>query len=255
MDCPNCGKHNSDDSPLCSSCGWVLCWDSPSKEAGRRSSLVFAIGLVLFVILLFPILVVVTTSERGSRTETVSISQESMDPYQSIYDVDRKAMGFPPLPSEGTVKVKIIDRENWSYEYDPPNYDVMLQFYEIGLKSYKYTSRTVALKKKNGHLQWVHEQMMFHGPKKYTDDESLPNQEWIVLRCETEQIGQLGKDTVGTEVMYSGPDERLIGEKGWTIDGGDLSLEDVIPVLREWGYEYEVAGFETQGLPKKSEDE
>jgi len=26
MDCPNCGKKNSDDAPLCSSCGWVLCW-------------------------------------------------------------------------------------------------------------------------------------------------------------------------------------------------------------------------------------
>ena len=32
MDCPNCGKQSSDDSPLCSSCGWVLCWKPPVQD-------------------------------------------------------------------------------------------------------------------------------------------------------------------------------------------------------------------------------
>jgi len=33
MDCPNCGKKNSDDAPLCSSCGWVLCWKTTTPRA------------------------------------------------------------------------------------------------------------------------------------------------------------------------------------------------------------------------------
>jgi len=32
MDCPNCGKQNSDDAPLCSSCGWVLYWQTPVRN-------------------------------------------------------------------------------------------------------------------------------------------------------------------------------------------------------------------------------
>ncbi len=64
MDCPNCGKQNSDDSPLCSSCGWVLCWQtSVQNEKGDGmgamrvvsvSALVlgvatFFVGLLLFL--------------------------------------------------------------------------------------------------------------------------------------------------------------------------------------------------------------
>lgn len=195
----------------------------------------------LFSILLLVTIALVSCSKRGSKVQYINISKESMSPYQSIYQVNRKAMGFPPLPSQGTVKVETVDRKNWEREYNPPNYDVMLHFYDTDDNTYKYTSRTIGLKKKNGILQWISEQMVFTGPKKYISDEGFSSQEQIVLRCEAEQVAVIGREVKGTEVLYTGSDKRLIGEEDWTIDGGDLSLEDVIPVLREWGYVYEVA--------------
>ena len=38
MDCPNCGKQNSGDFPLCSSCGWVLCWKPAAPKTGLSKS-------------------------------------------------------------------------------------------------------------------------------------------------------------------------------------------------------------------------
>jgi len=200
--------------------------------------------VLISVVVLLTILALITTAKRGSRVEYIDISKDSMAPYQAIYQVDRKAMGFPPLPSEGTVKVTIIDRENWNYEYDPPNYDVALQFYDISDNSYKYTARSVGLRKKDCVLQWIHEQMMFHGPKEYIDDEGFSAKEYIALTCETEQVAVHGKNITGTMVSYTGPDKRLVRAEGSLIDGGDLRLADVIPILREWGYVYEVADLE-----------
>jgi len=248
MDCPNCGKQNSGDSPLCSSCGWVLCWKPVTHKVYRRRARPWLIPVLISAFMLLTILALSglfsTTSERGSEVEYIDISEESMAPYQSIYEVDRRAIGFPPLPSKGTVKVESIDRETWNCEWDPPNYDVLLHFYDTRKNNYKHTERYIALKNENGVLQWVSESMMFQGPKEYINDEGFSTKEWISLRCETEQGATGGKYTTGTMAMYSGPDERLIGEEGWTIDGGDLSLADVVPILREWGYVYEVAGFE-----------
>jgi len=252
MDCPNCGKQNSNDAPLCSSCGWVIYWKPAAHSPGRQTKKDLVIAVLIAAAILLPILILYPTAKRGSKTEYLEISEQSMASYQAICQVDRKVMGFPPLPSEGTVKVEIIDRQIWNYEYNPPNYDVMLHFYEIYDGGYKYTARTVGLKKTNGVLQWVHEQMMFHGPKEYIDDEGFPAKEWIVLRCETEQIGLLGQTMSGTIVMYTGPDKRLAREEGWTIDAGDLSLADVVPILREWGYIYEVADLERSQPPQVS---
>jgi hypothetical protein len=61
MDCPNCGKQNSDDSPLCSSCGWVLCWKPPVQnhaDDGNRTvstikRVVSVIGLLAGITTLF----------------------------------------------------------------------------------------------------------------------------------------------------------------------------------------------------------
>jgi hypothetical protein len=92
------------------------------------------------------------------------------------------------------------------------------------------------------HRQAIFISTVFHNGSKSAKVHST--KEWISLRCETEQGATGDKYTTGTMAMYSGPDERLIGEEGWTIDGGDLSLADVVPIFREWGYVYEVAGFE-----------
>lgn len=35
MDCPKCGKQNSEDNPLCSSCGWVMTWPEEKPKSRR----------------------------------------------------------------------------------------------------------------------------------------------------------------------------------------------------------------------------
>jgi hypothetical protein len=85
---------------------------------------------------------------------------------------------------------------------------------------------------------------MFHGPKQYIDDEGASANEYIAIRCETEQVALQGENIAGTVAMYSGPDERLVREGGSLIDGGGLRVGDVIPILREWGHIYEVTDVE-----------
>jgi hypothetical protein len=116
-------------------------------------------------------------------------------------------MGFPPLPTNGTVRILTVDRKNWKLEYPPPNYDVSFQFCE-GSTFYPYSSRFVALKHGDGELKWVSEQMVFDGPKRYTVDGQLAS-EAITLTCEVEQVAYHGTNIAGTVITYAGPDKRL----------------------------------------------
>ena len=143
-------------------------------------------------------------------------------------------MGFSPLPTNGTVRILTVDRKNWRLEYPPPNYDVMFQFHE-GSSFYPHSSRTIALKGTEGAYKWVSEQLMFHGPKRYTADGQLVN-EAITITREVEQIAYQGTNIPGTLVTYSGPDKRI-------ATSGDhaqnLPLSQIGPILREWGYAYD----------------
>ena len=144
-------------------------------------------------------------------------------------------MGFPPLPTNGSVRILTVDRKNWRLEYPPPNYDVSFQFYE-GSTFYPYSSRFVALKRKDGEYKWVSEQVTFNGPKQHMVNEQLLN-EYISIMCEIEQVGVQGKSIAGTLIIYSGPDKRL-AVKGDSAEG--LTVSQIGPILREWGYHYDL---------------
>jgi len=58
------------------------------------------------------------------------LSTDPLKLYPALFSVDRTKMGFPPLPTNGTVRILTVDRKNWKLEYPPPNYDVMFQFRE-----------------------------------------------------------------------------------------------------------------------------
>jgi len=91
MDCPNCGKEDSGDSPLCSSCGWVLCWRPLTHKAWGRMAKQLLLVALLFVGAVLPIrayyrstarvnptltsagLATLRTSQAKFRMETVSI--------------------------------------------------------------------------------------------------------------------------------------------------------------------------------------
>ena len=143
-------------------------------------------------------------------------------------------MGFPPLPTNGMVRILILDRKNWRLQYPLPNYDVEFQFHE-GSSFYPYSSRSVALKGTGGDYRWVSEQLMFNGPKRYTADDQLVN-ETITITREIEQVAYHGTNITGTFITYSGPDTRLAPNRD---HAQGLAVSQIGPILREWGYAYD----------------
>jgi hypothetical protein len=174
-------------------------------------------------------------SPPGFTEQEVPVSPETLKPYAALFAVDRQKIGFPPLPTNGTVRILTVDRAGWKQGYPPPNYDVSLQFCS-GTSFYPYTSRFVALKSTNGGFTVVSEQMSFNGPKRHQESETMVN-EYISIVNETEQVAFTGTNIVGTVISYRGPDPRLgDGRNG----AEDLTPAKIGPVLREWGYDYRV---------------
>jgi hypothetical protein len=75
---------------------------------------------------------------------------------------------------------------------------------------------------------------MYTGPKLFTPDES-PINEYVSILCEIEQVGVIGTNIQGTQVIYDGPDEQLAKQCRF---GDSLSVTQVGPILRAWGYSY-----------------
>jgi hypothetical protein len=174
-------------------------------------------------------------SPPGFKEQNLPVSPDTFKPYSALFSVDRTKMGFPPLPTNGTVRILTVDRANWKLEYAPPNYDVSFQFYE-GSSNFPRISRFIALKRDGNLYKWVSEQITYTGPKLFTPDES-PVNEYVSILCETEQVGVTGKNIHGTQVIYSGPDEQLAKQCRFGDDS--LSITQIGPLLRPWGYSYE----------------
>ena len=172
----------------------------------------------------------------GRTDQVVQVTDQILAPYQKALAVDRRTLGFPPLPTNGMVKIDIVDRAHWGYEYPPPNYDVMLHFYENTDRFYPNVSHGVALKRSAEGLKWVHESMLFYGPKRYTTVDGAFN-EYISIVCETEQVSFIGTNLQGTAISYSGPDSRLVDQGQFAHN---LTIAQVAPILREWGYKYDI---------------
>ena len=88
------------------------------------------------------------------------------------------------------------------------------------------TSRTVAFRRDNGGYVWIGEQENFQGPKKYKSEDGTFN-EAVTLTYETQKVS--GYPLNQLNVTYMGDDPRLTGRS-------NLSLSDVRPILKEWGY-------------------
>jgi hypothetical protein len=123
---------------------------------------------------------------------------------------DRSQYGFSPLPTSGYVHLESRPRAG---------YDAMLHL------SGK-TSRTIAFRKKADGYSWIGEQEIFQGPKEYkTVDGTFKEQ--ISLTYEIEKVS--GYPLNRLDVTYNGEDPRLAWPR-------QLSLGDVKPILKEWGY-------------------
>ena len=82
----------------------------------------------------------------------------------------------------------------------------------------------------------VSEQLTFNGPRQYQVDGTMIHETISILR-ETEQVAIIGTNIAGTLITYRGPDKRFGNAKN---EASGLKTADIGPVLREWGYDYQV---------------
>jgi len=123
---------------------------------------------------------------------------------------DRASYGFSPIPQKADVRMEVRPTDK---------YDAMLH---IVAK----TSRTIAFRKENGRYVWIGEQESFQGPRKYKSEDGTFN-EVVTLTYEVQGIS--GYPLNRLNVTYLGEDPRLTGRSS-------LTLSDVEPILKEWGY-------------------
>jgi hypothetical protein len=123
---------------------------------------------------------------------------------------DRAKYGFSPIPTEAKVRLESRPRKR---------YDAMLHIYAK-------TSRTIAFKKRGDDYVWIGEQEIFQGPNKYKSIDGV-FYESIVLTYDIETVS--GCPTNQLNISYWGEDPRLSRQS-------NLALEDVKPILEEWGY-------------------
>lgn len=118
----------------------------------------------------------------------------------------------------------------------PPEADIRLEkasgSYDRMLHVYGPTSRTIAFRKQADSFVWIGEQEIYKGPRMYTDVDGT-HPEKIILTYELQPIS--GHPLNRLNIAYSGQDPRL-------ADKSDLTLQTVVPILREWGYDIEALG-------------
>jgi hypothetical protein len=192
--------------------------------------------------LLFFLIMSLVGCERSQSTKEAitNISGVAMRPFEpALRQFDRAEAGFPPLPTNGTVKIETVDRQNWNREYPPPQYDVMLHFVEDP-PGFRYSYCTVGFRKGAGGLGWIGEQDSFYGPQEYESDGVMVH-EAVTITRETEQIAFIGTNISGTVFRYSGPVPR------------NLERSDADRMLIQWGYPPLVTNAQPDGAANGSQ--
>jgi len=175
--------------------------------SGQSSNHTRLTGLTL----LLKVVLAFLTVGCGIFPENVSVSDQRVQSLLKVAaDFDRASYGFSPLPTSGRVSLESKPRAG---------YDAMLH---LGGK----TSRTIAFRKNTTGYSWIGEQEMFEGPKMYKSVDGTFHEE-VTLTFEREHVSGVPLNKLN--VSYMGEDSRLAGRV-------DLSLRDVKPILKEWGY-------------------
>lgn len=127
---------------------------------------------------------------------------------QAAESFDRSDYGFRPLPKTGTVYLESQPR---------PAYDAMLHLAD---------NRTISFRRTEHGYKWTGEQQIFKGPKQYKSVDGTLNEQ-ITLTYENEHVS--GFPVNKLNISYDGEDPRLANREY-------LSLDEIKPILKEWGY-------------------
>lgn len=144
----------------------------------------------------------------------VLITDDSLQPLlQAAARFDRARYGFTPLPKDPTTTLVYLESK--------PNdgYDAMLH---ITTKSY----RTIAFRQTPAGYEWIGEQEVFQGPKKYKTPDGTFNE---AISLTYELVRMSGYPLNQLNITYYGKDPRLTTKQ-------PLVLSKVKPILREWGF-------------------
>ncbi len=151
----------------------------------------------------------------------VEMSDPELQPMlKAAASFDRAAFGFSPIPKKADVRLELrtgLWLERWLVGSLP--YDAMLHIYAK-------TSRTIAFRKTDEGYRWIGEQEVFQGPQQFTNVDGT-FYERVFLSYEVEEVA--GYLTNVLRVSYFGEDPRLAHRH-------NLTLDDVNPILKEWGY-------------------
>ncbi len=128
-----------------------------------------------------------------------------------------------------------------------PNSDIRLErssgAYDRMLHVYGRTSRTIAFRKQGDGFVWIGEQEIYKGPKQYTTVDGTFFEE-ICLTYELQRVAHYRLNHLN--ISYSGEDARLANKD-------DLTLQTILPILKEWGYDVEQIGAANGSQPFSSE--
>lgn len=127
-----------------------------------------------------------------------------------------------------------------------PSADIRLEkrsgAYDRMLHVYGRTSRTIAFRKEAGGFTWIAEQEIYTGPKQYTTVDGTFFEQ-LCLTYELQRVAHYRLNHLN--ISYFGEDARLAHKD-------DLTLETVLPILKEWGYDGEQIGAAGRGQPTRS---
>jgi hypothetical protein len=147
----------------------------------------------------------------GLVPEKVSSKDVRLKPmFEAMDRVDRKSLGFTPVEPAASIRLE------WGPRH---GYDAMLHIDGR-------TSRTVAFRRISSGYEWIGEQEIFEGPNKYKSVDG-EYKESITINYEKVPISGFPLNTIA--VRYQGENSDL----SWPRE---LSVEQVRPVLRQWGY-------------------
>jgi hypothetical protein len=148
--------------------------------------------------------------------KTVKMSDPALEPFASMYSVDRSQYGFTPLSKTGTVSIE----GKSSYGH----YDAMLHFGGS-------PSRTIAFRWDGKMYQWLGEQETFEGPTTFETPDGRFHESVTITFYREAVFGE----PQGLTISYRGPNANLTApraeRKNWS-----LTLAEVNPLIEKWGF-------------------
>ena len=130
-----------------------------------------------------------------------------LEPFASMYAVDRSQYGFSPIPNAGPVS--ITGKSFFASE-------AMLHFSGN-------PSRTISFRWDGKAYQWLSEQEKFEGPRMWDTDDGRRH-EWITIDFHKEASSTWAFQ--GHSIYYFGPEGPNFS----------LKLADAEPLLKKWGF-------------------